>query len=90
MKETEDDTKECKDSLCSWIGRKKISVLPKAIYRFNAFAIKTPITRTNNSKIYGNAKTHQRNKNQNYELPTHTCHDGNSSKKVKINHYYTR
>ena len=42
MKETEDDTKKWKDILCSWIGRiniVKMTILPKAIYRFNAIPI---------------------------------------------------
>ena len=40
---------------CSWIGRIniiKMSILPKAIYRFNAILIKIYRPRTNISKIY--------------------------------------
>ena len=43
MKEIKDDTNRWRNILCSWIGRiniVKISILPKAIYRFDAIPIK--------------------------------------------------
>ena len=39
MKETEEDTNRWKDTVCSWIGRTnivKMTIQPKAIFRFNA------------------------------------------------------
>ena len=42
-KETKEDLRRWKDLPCSWIGRiniEKMTVLPKAIYRFNAITIK--------------------------------------------------
>ena len=45
MKETEDDAKKQKDSLCSWIGINiaKTSVLSRAIYKFTIIPLKMPI-----------------------------------------------
>ena len=45
-KEIEEDTRKWKDLPCSWVGRiniVKLTVLLKAIYRFNAVTIKIPI-----------------------------------------------
>ena len=64
IKETEDKTNKWKDIPCSWIGRintVKMSIIYKAVYRFNAIPRKSPVeflieVERKSKNLYGTTK----------------------------------